>query len=93
MKTFDFEEELRRMGKGWFVLRVAEECGISIPTSTTYGSTLAMRTRNSRFEYTIDYHKDMIDYLKKNWSTRITGGNPVVSNDVLLDLVNKILGI
>ncbi len=84
-------DALNKMGKGWFVLKVAEDAGLKIQSSTYYGKKTAMNARLTRYEKTIQYHKDMIKELEANWSKRITGGNPTVSNSELLKLAKEIL--
>lgn len=87
---------LKRMGKGWFILKFAEDNGINTGTSTTYGNSQAMYTRTNNYNNTIAYHKQMIRYLSNNWNTRISGGDPILdSNDLrnILELIRTNLNI
>lgn len=86
----NYEELLRRMGKGWFVLKLAETRGVSIDTKTNYGKGSSMDTRLSCFESCKAHHRSMLDYLLSNWSSKITAGSPVVSNKDLHDIACKI---
>lgn len=82
----DLDVELKRMGKGWFILQLALEYGVKTPSSTDYGTKLAMNTRTNTFERTKNVHHDMLGHLLNNWDKRISGGNPVVSNIELYDI-------
>ena len=57
-----FEELLRKMGKGWFILKLAEDNGINVGTKTYYGKETAMKARLQRYEATKNIHKEMLDY-------------------------------
>ena len=80
----DYELELKKIGKGWFVLKLAEEKGIDVKTNTYYGTKNSMETREKVYEKTRKYHKEMLDFILKNWNNRITAGSPKVSNSDLL---------
>ena len=82
---FDFEVELKRMGKGWFVLKLAEKYGLKISTTTNYGTEGSMNTRLNTYEKTVHCHRDMLGYLLNNWGKKISGGSPAVSS---IDLYN-----
>ena len=75
--------ELNRMGKGWFILKLAEEKGVDIKTSTYYGTEEAMKTRINTYERTRNLHKEMLKHLLDNWNARISAGKPVVDNSEL----------
>lgn len=85
-----FEELLRKMGKGWFILKLAEDNGINVGTKTYYGKETAMKARLQRYESTKNIHKEMLDYLLINWNSRISAGEPVISNKDLFELAKKI---
>jgi hypothetical protein len=85
-----FEELLRKMGKGWFILKLAEDNGINVGTKTYYGKETAMKARLQRYEATKNIHKEMLDYLLINWNSRISAGEPVISNKDLFELAKKI---
>lgn len=84
------ETKLRRMGKGWFILRLAKERGYPVPTNIDYGTENAMKTRENTFENTRCCHEDMLGYLISNWCKKIIAGDPVLNNKDLFDIAKAI---
>ena len=87
----ELQNDLYKMGKGWFVLKIAEEHGITTKTPSDYGKASAMHARLQRYEKTKEYHKDILTYLVDNWSVRLSAGNPVIPNSVLHEYALKTL--
>ena len=58
----DLDVELKRMGKGWFILQLALEYGVKTPSSTDYGTKSSMNTRTNTFLYII--RKAILPYLE-----------------------------
>ena len=85
-----FYEELKGMGRGWFILRLAQDMGISINISTTYGTKNSMSKRNDVYNKTKSDHMKMLDEIISNWDNRITGGQPKLSNRELYDIAIQI---
>ena len=90
MKKSINEKELNRMGIGWFIIKLAEENSIKINTSSTYGKQSSMETREKVYERTRNDHRKYIKYILNNWSSRITAGDPQLSNDAVRDLLDKV---
>ena len=83
-------ETLNKMGKGWFILKLAEDNGINVGTKTYYGKENAMKARLQRYKSTKSIHREILEYLLNNWNNGFTAGDPVISNSELHELAKQL---
>ena len=83
-------KQLRRMGTGWFILCLAKENNIDIGTSIDDYKPNALKTRNAMFKATKPFHNEILDYVMKNWDSRIRAGFPVLDSKEIYEIALKI---
>lgn len=83
------EKELKTMGKGWFILKLAEDHGIKTGSNWNYGGNL--KGRLSYYNKTLSKHPQMILYIVDNWNNRIKSGSPILKNSELYDIALQLI--
>lgn len=91
--TNETKNDVLKMGKGWFILKLAEEHGVNTKYQAYYGKESAMQARLTRYEKTKNYHKEILAHLVENWSVRISAGEPAVPNSILHKYAIKTLSL
>ena len=87
------EALLKSMGRGWFILKYAEDYAPAIKSnvSTNYGKPSSMKTRLSTYKSCTQYHNDIIDYLDRNRRKgKMSAGNPTLKCQDILKILDKI---
>lgn len=86
-------KELKRMGKGWFILKCAEEKGLIDSSLTYYGTNKAMKIRLNQYKKSSSYHDQLLSFIFYSWSKRISAGLPVLDNTYLYELASKMISL
>lgn len=86
-----YKEVANKMGKGWFILSLAQEKGIKIRTNLLYGTRKAVNTRIGYYRSTKGKHLDILIEIVNNWNSRITAGDPKLSNKEIYDIALQLL--
>lgn len=84
-----WKKELKTMGRGWFILKLAEDHGIKTGSNWNYGANL--KGRLSYYNKTLSKHPQMILYIVDNWDNRIKGGSPILKNSELYDIALQLI--
>ena len=90
MDMSSFIEALGHMGCGWFILKFAEDNGITVGSKTYYGGDSSMDTRIRNYNNTKNEHKEILEYLLSNWRSSYSAGLPKVSNAKLYELAKQL---
>lgn len=84
-----YEQVLKSMGRGWFILKLAEDNGVYTGSSSNYGA--GIKTRLSIYNKTLNEHKFILLELINGWDNRVVGGNPKLTNQELYDIAIRLI--
>ena len=59
------EQLFKGMGKGWFILKYAEDHGLPSPIPLDYGDANSYASKMSHYVNSVSYHGELIRYLKR----------------------------